>query len=448
MAHIPDDELALYAFDPQLVAAARREAIDREIAGCPACRTTFDFMSASDGELGDPGVWEPLKGSPTLATLREMSARIAAEDEEAAALLAPMLAAPALAAWTDLATRRRYRTGGVVRKLIAEAATLHEREPLDALTFADAAITVAEALPLDLYPAKAVYELRGTAWKERANALTRLGRFDEGLESCRRAERAYRELIAPGLGLATVAYVRAGLLFVQQRYDEAREAATLSERGFAHVGDEERRTRAIHLQGLIAYECGQLDRALANFHRVYEYGDAAQDMMWTARASQVLGLCSIDLADLSNASMHLHRALKLFRDLDLRIEITRTEWGLARVLLETGRTAQAIVRLRDVAAAFEKSGMVTDAALVGLDIADGLIMTNRSREIVRLAAHLFAIFNEAGMLTGALSALAYLKESAERGPVGRPHVDVVRRFIRQVDREPHLIFIPPPGMSG
>lgn len=444
MPHISEEELALYAFDQLMVAPSRRTDIEREIASCPSCRTTLDFMTVSDLELTDPALWEPLTGSPTLDALRELAARIAAEDEEAEELLAPLLAAPALTAWTDLATRRRFHSGGVVRKLIAQAASLHEREPLHALTFADAAISVAEVLPADLYPANAVYELRGTAWKERANALSYLGRFDEGLEACRRAERAYRELMTPGLGLSTVAYVRASILFEQQRYDEAEEAAALAAVGFIHLGDEERQMRAVHLQGSIAYERRQFDRAASLFQRVFDHGEAVDDQLWIARGAQALANCYLDRGDIADAAVYFHRALKGFGLLALRSEVTRTEWGLARVLLASGRAADAVRQLRDVVAAFERSGMVADAALAGLDLADGLLLIGRAREISTLAARLFTAFNDAGMVTSALSAIAYLKEAADRGTVAPPHVDAVRRFLRR--RQPELLFAPPPEL--
>lgn len=444
MPHIPDDELALYAFDAQLAAPERRAAIEREIASCTVCRTTFDFMCVSDQELSDSDVWEPIMSSPTLDALRAHAQRIADEDEEAETLLAPLLADPALMAWTDLASKRRFRTGGVVRRLIAHAANLHEREPLDALTFAEAAISVAEALPENHYPAKAVFEMRGTAWKERANALSYLGRFDEALECCRRAERAYRELLTPELGLSTVAYVRGSILCEKQQYEAANEAATAAERGFCHLGDEERRTRAVHLQGLIAYERGALEKATTLFERVYEHGESVADPLWMARGAQALANCHIDRGNLAHASMHLHMALKLFRTLDLRIEVNRTEWGLARVLLASERVEDAILRLRVVVDVFERAGMITDAALAGLDQADGLVAVGRTREVARLAGHLFEIFSATGMLNGALAAMAYVKETAERGVLLRTHVHAVRRFLRQIERQPELLFVPPP----
>jgi tetratricopeptide (TPR) repeat protein len=322
--------------------------------------------------------------------------------------------------------------------LIARAASLHEREPLEALRFAEAAISVTEALPGE-------HELRGTAWKERANALSYLGRFEEALESCRRAERAYRELPAPELGLATVAFVRASILFEQQQYDAAEEPAAVAERGFRRLGDAERQTCALHLRGLIAYERGDLEQATSLFERVSAYGHAAADPLWTARAAQALANCQIDRHQLAEATLQLHGALERFRALELRMEVNRTEWALARVLLAGGKFEEAIPRLQAVADTFEHAGMATDAALAGLDQADALVALGRTREVTRLAAHLFEVFRTAGMLTGALSAMAYVKESAERGVLLPTDVHVVRRFLRRAERQPELLFLRPAG---
>ena len=49
------------------------------------------------------------------------------------------------------------------------------------------------------------------------------------------------------------------------------------------------------------------------------------------------------------------------------------------------RRAEAMARLRDVQAEFEVQGMLTDAALAGLDIADGLLLSGHMFQIVPLA---------------------------------------------------------------
>lgn len=89
-------------------------------------------------------------------------------------------------------------------------------------------------------------------------------------------------------------------------------------------------------------------------------------------------------------------------------------------------------------------GMATNAALVGLDVADALLALSQPGEIVRLAQHLFSVFTEAGMLTGALSALAYLKEAAATKRLTKQDLDAIRTFLPRAERQPSLLFVPPP----
>lgn len=141
MEHIPEHELALYAFDP--TAVPRRAKIEEHLAECGSCRTTADFMRVTEEDLADDDVWERTVGSATMDSLAKMAQQIAAEDAEADELLKDLLPSPVATAWMKLQNKKRYRTGGVVRRLSAHAFSIFEREPLDALTFADAAISVA-----------------------------------------------------------------------------------------------------------------------------------------------------------------------------------------------------------------------------------------------------------------------------------------------------------------
>jgi tetratricopeptide (TPR) repeat protein len=442
--HIPKGELALFAFNPAAVSIERTQAIRRHTAGCAECQADLDFVSIREEDLGDGDVWEPGVGSAMYEALMAFGARIAEEDREAEELLAPLLANPAHAAWTNIALQKRYLTGGVVRKLSAHAHSVFDSEPLDALTFADAAIAVAEALPDDTYPGLAIYELRGTAWKERANALRLLGEFTEALESLKRAERAYKNLADDGVPLATVDFVRAAVLYEQQRIEEATKLAEAAELGFAHAGEDDRRMKALYLRANLRYEARDIRSALALYRQVLRYGESLDDPEWIARASYALGNCFIEEQDLGEASLHFHKALLLFREVGPSTERVRTEWGIARVFLHAGKHSQAIGRLRHVTAEFERRSMATDAGLSGLDTAEAYLVSGNMRQIVPLAQHLFTIFHKAGMLTGALTAMAYIKEVATAGTLTAEDLQAVRVFLRRVERQPELAFAPPP----
>jgi hypothetical protein len=152
----------------------------------------------------------------------------------------------------------------------------------------------------------------------------------------------------------------------------------------------------------------------------------------------------VDRGNLGEASMLFHTALVIFREIGPEPDRVATEWGIARVVLHSGQLSEAIRRLRAVAAEFERRSMVTDAALVGLDIAEALLALDRPKEIVALAKHLFSIFTEAGMLTGALSAIAYLKHAAAANQLTPNAVKEIRSFMRRAARQPALQFAPPP----
>jgi tetratricopeptide (TPR) repeat protein len=442
--HIPDLELSLFAHDPESIAPERRAEIDRHTANCAECGASFDFYSVAEEDLHDPTVWQPV-GSTTAALMSAYANRCAAEDAEADELLAPYLDKPPKAAWATLGRRREFQTGGVVRRLNARAHTIVASEPMAALTFADLAQVVANALPDDTYPNNAVYELRGTAWKERANALLRLGELDAALESLQRAERAYGRLQSSGHGLAAVELVRAAVYYELAEFETAAAHAERAEYKYAHAGQERRQMKALHLRGSIHYEALQLDAAAAIFQRVIEFGHDVKDPSWIARGSYARANCEVDRGNLSEAAMLFHAALIIFREIGPAHDRICTEWGLARVVLQGGKPSDALGRLRDVAAAFEELGMITDAALVGLDMADALLMLKRPEQISKVAAHSFKSLKRAGVVTSALTALAYLQEAAANGQLSPTVIQDVRTFMRRAERDPELVFAPPPA---
>ena len=128
----------------------------------------------------------------------------------------------------NITRRRRFHTGGVVRRLCERAWEECQREPRFASVLAETAAAIAGALPDDYYPSDAVNELRGRAWKEYSTACRYRGDFTSGFDALVRAERAYRRLIDPDVHLASVDMARAAMLFEQQRYQEALPCARKS----------------------------------------------------------------------------------------------------------------------------------------------------------------------------------------------------------------------------
>jgi hypothetical protein len=153
----------------------------------------------------------------------------------------------------------------------------------------------------------------------------------------------------------------------------------------------------------------------------------------------------VDRRNLAEASLYFHKALVIFREIGADRERVKTEWGLARVVLDGGDRSEAIRRLRAVAAELEKRSLLSDAALVRLDIVDALLALGQTKPIVELCARLFRVFKDAGMITGALTAIAYMREAASAGELTREGVDAVRTYLRRAETQPQLAFEPPPA---
>lgn len=103
----------------------------------------------------------------------------------------------------------------------------------------------------------------------------------------------------------------------------------------------------------------------------------------------------------------------------------------------------AVQRLRDVRDEFVSLGSVSDAALVTLDIMETYLLMEQPREVRRTAGNIVKLFKEAGMVTGALTAAGYLKQAAAMSSVTPGLIDYIRRYLRRVDVQPDLAFVPP-----
>lgn len=250
MIHPTEEALAEYAFDPDAV--PNRRAIETHVADCPACSSVLTFIRSVDVGLSDGDIWSITDSDEsTRKEMRDLAGQAAAEDHEARELLAEVLQNPAQTAWQDLGTRSQYQTAGVVRHLLTVANEACYRAPLDALTFADTAIEIAERLTR--YAQPILHDLRGTAWKERANALRLLGRYDAALEALEHAEREFRAVPTAPLGPAIVKHTRGIIHYDRGEYDSARRLFQDCADACAALGEIDRYMRSRHFIANIHY---------------------------------------------------------------------------------------------------------------------------------------------------------------------------------------------------
>lgn len=443
--HIQKDTLVAYVDDPASV--EDRAGVEEHLARCAACRAHADDLHALIASMRDEETWwivsEMDEGEGQRA-MRELMERIDAEDAEADRILDPILESQYLFTRANITRRRRFHTGGVVRQLCERAWEECQREPRFASVLAETAAAIAEALPDDYYPAAAVNELRGRAWKEYSTACRDRGDFRGGFDALARAERAYRRLIDPDVHLAAVEMARAALLFEQQRYGEALPYARKAADVFAERRDLKRYFDAKEWEAMVLHRLGDIAAARATYHAAYDMADETDDLEMKARAAKNLGVAYRDEGDLGTASRYLRVALQVYEGLEQTAMVAYTRWSIAGLALAGGNAVDAAQRLPAIINELEALGLASGAARARLDLAEALVQLRRFDEVHAIASALVTYFRNAAMITGALMAAAYLREAAMNRSLTAVGVRHVRKYLDDLERTPDLLFLPPP----
>jgi tetratricopeptide (TPR) repeat protein len=440
--HVPDELLIEYADDP-----ASHPEIEPHLAACSSCATAVSFYRMLNAELREEEVWaleEELRTEIGQKAVREFAERIAAEDAEAHRLLDRILDSPYRFARANILGKRRFRTGGVVRRLCEAARQEFNREPFYAMELAQAAQAIASQVPDDYYPSSLVYDLRGRAWKEYSTACQYLGRYDAGLDALVRAERNYLRVPDSGPGIAAVNLSRAILLWRLQRYEEALPFARSAAQEYTQRRDLLRYVESQEVEAVILERMGEHLKAREIYERAFHAADDLDELPMKARAAGNLGINYRDSGDLGNAGKYLLIAMRLYEELRQDVSVARTRWSIARLPLVAGNFGEAENRLRVAVRDLEAKGLQNDVADAKLDLAEALLMTGRIAEVEMLCAEVALFYREAGLVTGALTAASFLKEAASKRLLRQQHIKMVRNYLLAVREDPDLPFAPPP----
>lgn len=452
MVRHPGDELLAEYASGELGADGVAQ-VEEHLSACAECRSRVDEVRAFERLITNPESWIDVGSPPealpeAIRKLSSIAARNRREDEAADTKLSPLIdrflnEQSGKFLWADLASRPEYHTGGVVRKLAQAADQAQYAAPLRALLLAETASAIVGMLSMTVYSEIEIAALRGLAWKQQANANRQLGRLKAAVEALDRAERAYRQLPRPELDLASVIFIRATVYYEQQNHEEAADHAKRSSAVFEALGQTEQYLAARFLEGAIALDQEEVGRAQPIFDLIHAHGEATGSDAWIARTALALGHCHCERQGFALASHYFHHAERAFQRMGNLEGAIRSRWGLAILTQREGQYRTAMSRLRDVRAEFVALGDLTYAALVTLDIMETLLALGQTREVRRTAGNVVELFKEAGIVSGAITAADYLKQAALTQNVSPSLIDYIRRYLRRVDLQPDLAFMPP-----
>lgn len=378
---------------------------------------------------------------PDLGALRAVAAQLDAERKAAQALIDPLMVS--LEAFQDARIEHdpRFWTPAAVSVLTAAAVTLYDRQPLFALAAATAAVTIgAHLADEDQLPTLSIL---GMAHVERGKVLFLIGRYREAEVELRFADEVFDEdPFATSWEHARAGLIRANVYAETHRFRESVGEARSAARAFRTFGDTSRFLAARLVEGGALFIQGQFRAAAEVLGPLADEARQAGDLLHLARALQTAGNCSIELRDYGKAAQQFAEASALWQELGRDVERVRTNWSIGALHKAMGDLDGAIERIDDARRSFEALGIVNDAAIARLELAEALLLAERADEVPDLLRNVVVSFTSEGIMQNAKMALAYLREAVEAGAVEARLVRHVRDYLEELPTNPASVFLP------
>lgn len=379
------------------------------IASCRTCRDRFTADNVVNFQGDRP------RGAERMREFLETARRLERERAGVEDVVARLLRDTPAAEWSSLSDARELQSSAAVEQLIEEVRNRVERTPNEALALADAATTIAESLPPNAYPPVVLAQLQAMAWKERANTLRYLSRFDEALSSAETAEQRLEKFASATFDRAIVHLAKSIILHhlarVEESYELLREARVV----FREHGDTKRLLVAGLIEGANLYYDNRYVQAETVFREMLPVAQELRDSDSLVRIEHNLGHCAIHAGKYREANIHFSNSIALFNEMGCTLEATRAELGAGRVLIAKGQVKMGLTYLRNARRAFADHGMPEEAAISGLEVVQTLLEHGDEQEGRELAQAIAREIESAGLSQRAVTELRRLDEKLAEG---------------------------------
>lgn len=375
-----------------------------------------------------------------LAQFNATAERFAAERAEAETSVERLLRDTPRESWQTLAGHPDLRSAGALERL-GKLFTHHlNRDPGYALSIAQLAVSLADRLPGNSYPAAVLAQYRAHALKDLGKAYRTLNRNDEAIETFFRAGDL---LQSHGALFHDLALIRLHLAFTYQEVDRYTEAFALirsSRDVFADHGD----TRMVLIAGIteaaLLHRLGKFREAREAYMLLLVSGKP--DLESEAALRKNIGLCCIELGDFAEAESSLDESARIYRNqLGQPIETLRAQTAYGRLLIRSGDIERGIEQLKPIRRAFLGQSMPEEAGICALEIIEGLLAQDKPEQAEQLARRVIQEFTRARLNKRAITALGYLSRAIAAKKASAPLVQNVREYILSLRTNPEREFL-------
>jgi tetratricopeptide (TPR) repeat protein len=404
-------------------------AVAIAVTSCTTCAgrlhelQDFERLMASEVTLTEVDV--PTGHPPRIMDVLRNVDRISREKRSAEHDFAALMAEPPAIWPAYFAANPGAPTEGLVGLVMDAAIEELDRKPVYALEVLDAADSIARRVD----DRQGQFECRSEVWKNRANALRMLGRYEEALDATVRAERFAEEVRTGAFMRAQILYTRGTVLFKMGRFAETIKAARDASYRFAEYGDVKRVIHARNLEAIALTEQGETAEGLRVYLLIAQQLQQIDDPKMAAYATVNIAVSHLRLGNYADARDHTLEAQERYRKLGAESEVIRADWALGVIDLRVGETETGLARLRGAAAAFEARGMLADAGFVKLDLTEELLRLEEWDAAGVMAGEAAETFASAGARLHLSTALSFLREAVQRRSATLELVRYVREYV-------------------
>lgn len=424
---------------------------DVHLVECTDCRRSFEEYQAVTSCLGEQAVWDlrVLKEDPvpqTIQNIRAFADRMRDEDAAALPLVAELLAGPRDQWMPRLQSDPKYRTAGVVRKLMEASDKAIDVMPPDALEISALATEIADHLDPAAYPSDTVMKLRGNAWRDRGFCLYYAGTFDEARLALENARTALGPSIISDHDFARVDIATA---LNERAFDDYEISVSYSRHAratFEKWGDIEKMMSAAlaGTNGLL--KSARAQEALTELRSLFHFAESVSSDTYGRFIANV-AYAYRELGDFQSALSYFQCASEAFDAANSKVERVRIDSNIAELLLLNGHVSEGERRIRLVMDEFERLGMEADATGAALSLAEAAASRRDFAEVEVLCTRALTFLRSVGIGIGerAQVAISYLQEVARSRRIAPTDVKYVRNYISRVFDNRPVLFAPPPS---
>jgi CHAT domain-containing protein len=287
-----------------------------------------------------------------------------------------------------LERRKQLSNPGVVRKLNDLAREKLRIDPQQALSLAEAAVSIASKL--------GAQDVLASSFRSKANALYMIGDNQKALEFHAQALGIFRKVGNAEEEARTLNSSIQPFLLLGE-YDHAMEAAEQARDLFRRIGDHRRLAHVEINVGNIYHRQDRFEEGLAHYERAYEMLLPFRDSEGLAVALYNMAVCLITLNDFPRALATYQRAREMCVQHGMTLLVTQSDYNIAYLYYLRGEYSRSIEMLRATREECEKNGDAHVLALCYLDLSEIYLELNLSAEAKETAHEGYLRFQKLGM---------------------------------------------------